>query len=273
MTIISVREEQPVQKHLILSDYHYANVQKREFDHGVLVERTEAVHDVTAMAAVETFMEWWRPTHVWYNGDMVDTHQVSSFTKENHDVEGLWDDIQGWKTTIERHEKILPPGTKKYYLLGNHEFRWEKYLIEHPPIRWNYGLTWEAMMDAPKLNMPVFPYTQRIRPIPDLIITHGELVGPVAGDTAKKYLNKYMCSGIVGHVHRLIILPKTIDDRTIRWAEGGCLCNLKPYYTNDPDWQQGITTLKVFADGHWTMQQAPISKGVLTYGGEEFSGE
>lgn len=271
VTIVSSGREE---RHLVMSDYHYANVLHKHWGQdGEVHEQMETVHDSAAMKAVETFMEIWKPTKIWYNGDMVDTHQVSVYSKEPHQIDGLADDIKGWADTMALHQQLVP-GVEQEYNLGNHEFRWEKWLREHAkPIRWMDGLAWSQMVRADELGIKVNDYGYRAEITDGLIVTHGELTGPKAGDSARKYLEKYAASGITGHVHKLIIQPKPVWKRTLYWAEGGCLCDLKPYYTVDPDWTQGITLVTLnTATGNWKMEQAQIKDGVLTYGGTGYSG-
>ena len=81
-------------------------------------------------------------------------------------------------------------------------------------------------------------------------IGHFDVAMGASCASEKKLVNKYACSVVQGHTHRLGMFFKSFggDDNTVVGIGSGCLCQLDPDYCSDPDWQQGIIVIKRLKD-------------------------
>ena len=72
---------------------------------------------------------------------------------------------------------------------------------------------------------------------------------------------------MIGHTHRLGIYYRTNAKGTHAAYENGCLCRLDPEYVQDPDWQQGLSVVRVGEKGFFNVQQVPIiNRNFMMYG-------
>lgn len=246
-------EAQAEQRHIILSDYHIRTFRDSR-------GRVRTAHDAHAMAVAEAFMEAWRPTDIWYNGDMLDFHQVSKYCKARRDRAGLAEDIEEWRALLDRQAKY---GARRHFNKGNHEARLEPYIAANAdPLADLEELRFDRLLHLEKHGISVAEYGERVMLAEGLEITHGDVARKMAGYSAHAQLKGI--SGISGHTHRLAQVWKRDRRGASTWLEGGCLCSLSPDYTPDPDWQQGFTTVTV-KGGLWHAELVPIHRTPTTY--------
>jgi len=86
--------------------------------------------------------------------------------------------------------------------------------------------------------------------------------------SAKGQWEKFNCSGISGHTHRVGSYKRTTGRGTDTWIEQGCLCELKPgYIIGPPDWQQGFA-FGIAVDGHVYLQEVAMENHSYFYDGK-----
>lgn len=208
-----------------------------------------------------------KPDTVVLNGDIVDCYAESVFLKD-------------WKlaaiATPEGHRRArrvmecLEYVPNKIWLGGNHEERWKKELwreIAKGEKAGAVAANLAAAMNAKSvagidLSDPVgsfariydmaehgftyYPWHHRLYFAQgNLVVTHGEFVRKDSGATARATFEWLGKSVIVGHTHRLGSYLVTKDGREHGGWEGGCLCELEPEYCTTPNWQQGLTIVKI----------------------------
>ncbi len=207
-----------------------------------------------------------KPDTVVLNGDIVDCYAESVFLKD-------------WKlaavATPEGHRRArrlmecLEEVPNKIWLGGNHEERWKKELWRELAKGDKAGavaMNLAAAMNAKGIDIdltdPVgsfariysmaehgfiyYPWHHRLYFAENnLVVTHGEFVRKDSGATARATFEWLGRSVIVGHTHRLGSYLVTKDGREHGGWEGGCLCELEPEYCTTPNWQQGLTIVKI----------------------------
>lgn len=208
-----------------------------------------------------------KPDTVVLNGDIVDCYAESVFLKD-------------WKlaalATPEGHRRArrvmecLESVPNKIWLGGNHEERWKKELWREIAKGEKAGAVAANLVAAMNakgaggidLSDPVgsfariydmaehgfiyYPWHHRLYFAQNnLVVTHGEFVRKDSGATARATFEWLGRSVIVGHTHRLGSYLVTKDGREHGGWEGGCLCELEPEYCTTPNWQQGLTIVKI----------------------------
>lgn len=256
---------------VVLSDLHYRTYISKEWDEAAGGWRSsiKTAHDERALEVALQFMRDWQPDAIYLNGDLLDCAQLSRFEKEPGDEEGLEADIQGLRAILSRIRREHPRAAM-HYLLGNHEDRLARYLRSNAAaLRWVTGLDWHVLLDSKGLNLPIYPYKERVSVLPGVFeITHGDKVAQKSGYTAHKMLELGV-SGVSGHVHRLGAIYKTDRRGTTAWFEGGCLCRLDPEYAANPNWQQGMTLVYVDrVNQRFHVDLLPIINGRIVYSGQ-----
>jgi len=74
-------------------------------------------------------------------------------------------------------------------------------------------------------------------------------------------------NGMVGHCHRKGDHQKTINGDTNGWWENGCLCDMNPSYTKEPNWQQAFAMITFI--GKWfSVYPVPIIKHKFIFDGK-----
>ena len=192
--------------------------------------------------AVRAFVDYCtdlQPKYIVLNGDILDMYRLSKFAKG----EG-----RNPKYEIEMCRELLKtlrdacPDSEIYYVIGNHETRYEKYILERAPEI-------ESLMDDIFTLIQTEKY--KVTGVSSLnfsnqfIVTHGTFVAKYSGMSAiREFMNTFM-SGASGHTHKLAKFSIRKRNREFFWLETGCLCGLDPEYMLYPDWQQGFGVVRI----------------------------
>lgn len=177
-------------------------------------------------------------------------------------------------------------------LMGNHDERVKTAVIKH--LKWLYGirralkpgedyeesvLNIEYLMRFDELNIklikPEGPYTHAQRSYNEtLVARHGWITGK---NVAEKSIERLMHSLIFGHTHGMSTNTKTVyypdgTHKTIRSIENPVMCKIQKGlgYAVDPNWVNGFTTVFIWDDGRFSVEQAFYENGVLTWQDQRF---
>lgn len=264
------------ERHIVLSDYHHREYSQRNWVTGSY--ETKRAHDPAAMAVVEQFMADYRPTHIHYLGDMVDFFTVSRFCQSRPDPEEVGQSLGAVRRIIAKHRDMFPDAQLAYYL-GNHEARWQRYIeTQAEALSGLVGTTYNEIFQAADLHLAMHRYRERVPILPRILeLTHGDKVRAKSGYTAHAMLDRGV-SGVSGHTHRLSVVYKTTRAGMTAWGENGCLCDTRPAYLDDPDWQQGFSVLYVDREAErFRLDAIPIvqteSARRIIYGGHVWEAE
>lgn len=184
--------------------------------------------------AVETWLNFIRAnsksiTTVVLNGDILDFPYLSlKFLRDPAYRLRMRDDIATFKH-IRVALDAAAPNAQKYFILGNHEERWTKYVQANAD-----EMAW--LLAAP-LSLPTIlgvdglPTWQVVAPYGDgldwhgLLIQHGTRISPHSAYAARAEYLDAGTSGISGHTHRGGAHFHTDRSGAHAWYEGFCLCN------------------------------------------------
>jgi hypothetical protein len=193
-----------------------------------------------------------KPSIVVQNGDQLDCPQISNHLKDPTQMNRFRRDrelLDHWNDRL----KLASPGAKHYWLDGNHENRWKRYILTNaseisdlPELEpknlfhhVQHGFEYHEYME------PIFPY--------GICVLHGNVARNISGATSRAMLSKWGCSGISGHAHRREQVMHRDYSGTSEWHVSGCLCDLNPKYTTNPNWNLGfnlIYYMKHYTQGH-----------------------
>jgi|GEM_PF-1674933 len=208
-----------------------------------------------AEAELFQFLKEERPDIFVHCGDLIDFHEISNFRRTPNVPYGLKEEIEMGKEFFERVRGILPRA-KIFYIEGNHEFRWRKFLIDYAFVFYDFfSLKLPDLLGLKKLKVNYVPlkpqankFSHNFIQINDFYIGHFDKSLQNAGYTARWLRDTFSANVITGHVHRLGVSYKTYFNSVKLGAEVGCLCSLEPTYLSSPDWQNGFGELIIEKD-------------------------
>jgi len=207
-------------------------------------------HDERALDIIYHVLQVDKFDEIIQLGDMLDMYPVSSFSKDPEKVGlGLRQEVCLARKFLEKVRKYQPKA-KITLLKGNHEARFERYVIDKAP-----GLAhlfdYKDLLGLKELKIN---YVNSIYGVGRLHFMHGVLVRSHSAYSAKSHFDKYNMSIIHGHTHRLGSYYKTNLETTFTVHELGCLCKLNPEYVRDKgvsDWQQGFGVVYIDKKSGW----------------------
>lgn len=200
------------------------------------------------------------------NGDLMDFALISKFEKDIR-KRSIKEEFAAAKQFLQYLRGSFPDA-HIYWIKGNHDIRWEKYL----------NMKVHEIYDDPyfHLEQRLLLHEERIEIINDdilvkagkLAITHGHHifkgifvpVSPARGAYMRAKQNV-----IVGHLHRPSYHPETDMEGNIvaAWSMG-CLCELKPNYSPlVSNSQHGFAHVIVNSDGNFTVNNKTIINGQI----------
>ena len=214
------------------------------------------------------FIKDYKPTEIIILGDFMEVSSLSSYDlSKRRKIEGqrFEKEIEAAKREIEILSDLCTTIT---YLEGNHENRVERYLDDHPEL--------ESMLELPKRlelakNSVQWHKMNKLVKRGKLYFTHGVYYGKYF---AKKTVDEYGCSIVVGHAHRhqvATIYPK-MQKHPMMCCALGCLGDTDPEYKkNAPTGhinQFGI--VEINNKGLFNLYPITIIDLSFRYGGKEW---
>lgn len=218
-------------------------------------------------AALEIFLEHCYKSGIHYlllNGDFMDFYEISDFVKDRR-MRTVSDEIYGFRDEI---LPVLKNNFAKIVLkVGNHEWRWTKFLRKQAPALLGFEeFRLNEILRLSQLNFDFVENTQMIK-AGSLDIWHGhEIKGSpfIPVNPARSAMIKYKGNIIVGHHHRTSFEPMQLANGTSYGAwSTGCLCDLNPEYypTAHTVWNHGFAELELEESGEFMIQNWRIING------------
>ena len=192
--------------------------------------------------AVNAFLKYAKkkqPKLIVLNGDIMDFFRLSRFTK------GEGRNPLQEITICRRFLKSLRemcPSSDIYYVIGNHETRLERYVLEKAP---ELSTLIEDVFTILKASDFSITGCASLLVNNSFVFKHGTLLGNKSGLSAIKEIEKAYMSGCSGHTHRAAKFITRKSGRKFVWLESGCLCDLEPEYCINPDWQQAFVEIEI----------------------------
>jgi hypothetical protein len=165
---------------------------------------------------------------------------------------------------------LAPVTTERWFLEGNHEDRYRRYIWSRVPELAAAGAM-PSFAEAFHLEDHGFqhkPYGGSLR-LGKLLVTHGFLVAQDSGVSAKRHFMRLGTSVLIGHTHRAGVFHRTNQAGDHAAYENGCLCRLDGLgYAQFADWQQAFSVVDVFPGGMFNVNLLRIlARRAFIYGG------
>lgn len=236
----------PHKKPLILSDIHLP------------------FHDMDALMLAIDYGKQMGVDSVYLNGDVLDFYDISRFLKEKIHVSAADEReyFYGFITML-KDELNVPI----YYKLGNHEERWEHYIMRNAPAFADFDdFSFKSVFKLDELGVQYINSRQKVY-MGKLIVIHGHEAGdsffsPV--NPARGAFLKYKTSTLSGHNHQTSShFESNLHGENIGCYSTGCLCALNPDYRPFAytKWNHGFAIVEVEDDGNFNVDNYRIKNG------------
>jgi len=217
---------------------------------GILSDIHLPYHSLTALTAAIAYLKKEKIDAVLLNGDTIDCHMLSRFTKNPKKRDFAYE-VDSLKQLFKVLQKELK--CKIFFKIGNHEARYEKFLTEKSKEL--IGVTefsFENIIKARENNVDIIESNRFIK-INDLNGIHGhEYIGGISApvNVARGLYLRGKVSAFQGHNHATSEHTETDMDGkiTTTWSIG-CLSELHPEYMPLNKWNHGFAFVELGKDG------------------------
>lgn len=214
------------------------------------------------------FMKDYQPDRIVWGGDIATVDSISYFTnKKPRLAEGrrYKDDVAHTRKELLKVIKMCPNADHDY-IMGNHEYRVQRYIDEHPAME--KTMDWaENVGIRDDMGMNVVEYNKVLK-IGKASIMHGWYFNIYH---ASKTLKVYGDNIFYGHVHEHQVAVQNLmsTEKPIMAMSVGSLSSINPDYRHGMPtrFQNGFLLLDMHKDGTFTPHHVIIINGVLSYGG------
>lgn len=199
------------------------------------------------------------------NGDILDMHGGSSkFVRIPH-KKNLMQEIEDGRRFIAQLRKIFP-SEKILFKVGNHEARFDDYIMRKCPELWNMDIL--NLRDALQLKSHNVEFVASSQTIiaGKLMIAHGHEWGGGGGgiNAARAMFLKANYNLLIGHFHRTQDFTfRNAMDETHAVFVNGCLCHLRPEYLPNNNWNHGFSIVEVKKSGKFIVYNKRIVDGMV----------
>lgn len=208
--------------------------------YGAIFDPHIPYHDLYAMeVAIEKFIAE-GIKNIILGGDVIDCYQLSRWDRDPRKRK-FSEEVNMLKSFI----KELKNDFNVIYKCGNHEERYEKFLIQKAPELFDLEiLAFENVIGIPGIE---YVKNKRIMKAGRLNVIHGHEFGesifsPV--NPARGLFLRSKASAICGHYHQSSEHMETDMNGKVSGAWSvGCLCDLNPHYRPLNKWNHGFATI------------------------------
>ena len=223
-------------------------------------------HSIDAITAALDYGKHIKANTIILNGDVMDFYQMSRFEKDprKRSIKYEFD-------TTKQFLRILRqefPDAGIYWLKGNHDVRYEHWLMAKAPEIFDdpyYSLEERLRLSEEKITLIS---DKQLVKAGKLFITHGHLMfkgGFAPVNIARGLFLRAKQSTVCGHTHKISEHTETnlSGEITTCWSTG-CLSELSPdYFPFANNYAHGFADITVHADGTFTLKNHRIKDGVI----------
>jgi predicted phosphodiesterase len=196
---------------------------------------------------------------IYLNGDILDFYQCSRFTKDRR-LRDMAGELQMGRDFLKMLKEMF--NCPIYYKIGNHEKRYEDYLmIKAPELLGIDDFKLEQLLRFREFGVTLVKDKQMAM-AGKLPILHGhEWYGGFAPpvNPARGLFMKAKESSLIGHHHRTSEhTEKTLGGKVVACHSTGCLCGLEPEYAPYNNYNHGFAFVEVGKDGDYEVENIKI---------------
>jgi predicted phosphodiesterase len=221
-------------------------------------------HDVPALSASIKYGLNNPVNCIILNGDIADFYACSVFSRlpKYRNVKKEIDCLKDFLKILRNNYKYIPI----YYKLGNHEYRYIRYLMEKAPELFEIeDFDIANLLNLKELGIELIE-NKRLIKAGKLYIAHGDefYAGRGMINIARQIRLKSSENVIFGHFHKTQEdVTTTISNKIIGSWSIGCLCGLRPEWLPISFWNHGFAHIQVESDGIFTVINHKIINGVV----------
>ncbi|HSE45383.1 MAG TPA: metallophosphoesterase [Gemmatimonadales bacterium] len=242
-------------------------------------------HDPACLAVVEAVIKDVQPHALVHVGDVIDAYEVSDYDKDPARLGTLQKDINATRAKLHQWAQLAPKA-RRVLLEGNHEDRLRRAIWRIPGAAhaitrlddFQRAMCWPSLLRLDEIGWEWIPTAEQSQAqiLPKLIVIHGHQVSGgtvVEGGMARKAIQKFGRSAILGHGHRASVLARRDHNGQTFGIETGCTCLLDGQsYIVDPNWQQAVTVIEWTANRRiMAVTQVHIRDGRALWRGTELA--
>jgi len=223
-------------------------------------------HDIDAITIALEYGVEHKVNTIVILGDLIDFHKVSRFESDPK-KRSIKEEFDATKQFLRVLRQVFPT-QEIYWVKGNHDVRYEKFLLQKVQEIWDdpyYHLEERLQLNEERIHLIDDKVLMKAG---KLNLTHGHHifkgiftpVSPARGAWMKAKENV-----IVGHLHRSSFHPEVdINGQITAGWSLGCLCELRPSYSPlISNSQHGFAHVVVEPNGHFTVKNHTIINGKL----------
>ncbi len=179
-------------------------------------------------------------TDILLNGDTCDFYNVSSYQKDPEE-RNLSNEIYKTRQFLAYLRERFPKADI-VYKIGNHEDRWERYLmLKAPEVLGISNFQMKEILNFDKWEVQEVKSMQNIKAGKYLTILHGHEVRNTGVYPARSLLQRMHSCSLAGHNHRTSTYgEKTSEGKYLYSWTLGCLCDMSPEYMPINQWNHGF---------------------------------
>lgn len=204
-------------------------------------------HDNIALEAMFNKFEEENVDSILINGDLLDFYQLS-FHEKDPRVIHFKDEIEAGKEFL-AYIRDRFAGIPIYYITGNHENRFERYLrIKAAELLDMDEFRLDVILQVAAYRVEFIPFRSKVI-FGDYTIEHGDKL-PGAGGVvpARTLLMRLKSNSIINHFHKTSESSQRVygpgEPTNIKAYSLGCLCDLNPEYMEINEWNHGFAIMK-----------------------------
>lgn len=214
---------------------------------GILNDIHIPYHDLGALTAALQYLKEQEIDCLLINGDLLDFYQISRFLKDPRarSVASELDDTKQFFKAV----RDLFPKTRIIFKLGNHDERFDHYLIHKAPELLGIdSISLDQLLDTAKYGIEIVGSKRPIY-LAGLTVLHGHefpmaVLGPV--NVARGLFLRAKACAIQGHNHQTSEHSETdVRGKLITTWSIGCLCYLHPEYARFNKWNHGFAIVDI----------------------------
>ena len=206
-------------------------------------------HSITALSAALDFIQAEKPDAILLNGDTIDFYGLSRFMKDPR-KRSVAHELQATRDFLDILSQF---GAKIYFKIGNHEERYQNYLImKAPELLGVQQFELQHLLGLDERGIDLIA-DKRIIKANDLNIVHGHEFGqsifsPV--NIARGLFLRGKVTAMQGHNHSVSEHTESNmnGETTTTWSLG-CLCELNPAYLPINKWSHGFAIVDLSDNG------------------------
>tara|TARA_B110000914_G_C15493532_1_gene461945 strand:+ start:652 stop:1668 length:1017 start_codon:yes stop_codon:yes gene_type:complete len=205
-------------------------------------------HNIGALTCALQFGLDKKADTIFLGGDFLDFYSLSSFEKDPRK--------RNFKEELETGKEVLSiiraqfPKAKIYYLIGNHEERFERYMRVKAPELLDFDeFRIDKLLDFKTHRMELIS-GKRVTKAGKLNLVHGHEFGRGGASSsvnpARGLYNRAKTSTICGHHHQTSEHnERDLNGNMITTWSSGCLCELSPDYMPINRWNHGMAFIQI----------------------------